>query len=88
MIPLKSPADSIDFSMTWDGIGGATLSSVTHTVPAALTKVGESNTTTTSTVQLSGGTHGQTYLIKGLATLSTGRTLERTFPLRCFYGAA
>ncbi len=87
-IPLKSPGDSIDFTMTWDGLGLATISSVTHTVPTGLTKVGESNTTTTSTVRVSGGTHGGTYTIIGTATLSTGRTLERSFPLRLFAGAA
>lgn len=88
MIPLKSPGDSIDFLMTWAGLGSATLSSVTHTVPADLTKVGESSTTTTSTVRVSGGKHGKTYQITGTATLSTGRTLERIFPLTLFYGAA
>jgi len=81
---LKSPGDNIDFSMTWSNIGAATLSSVTHTVPSGLTKVSESNTTTTSTVRVSGATHGMTYTIVGTATLSTGRTLVRTFPLRVF----
>lgn len=88
MIPLKSPGDSIDFQMTWDGISPATLSSVTHTVPSDLTKVSESNTTTTSTVRVSGGVHAQLYSIKGVATLNTGRTLERTFPLRMLFGAS
>jgi hypothetical protein len=88
VIPLKSPGDSIDFLMTWDGIAPATLTSVTHTVPSDLSKVSESNTTTTSTVRVSGGVHGQVYSIKGTATLNTGRTLERTFPLRMFYGAS
>jgi hypothetical protein len=85
---LKSPGDSIDFQMTWDGLGGATISSVLHTVPSPLTKVSESNTTTTSTVRVSGGEHGHMYQIQGVATLSTGRTLERTFPLRVFYGGS
>ena len=88
MIPLKSPGDSIDFLMTWDGISPATISSATHTVPTDLTKVSESNTTTTSTVRVSGGKHGKTYQVVGVATLNTGRTLERTFPLTLFYGAA
>lgn len=87
-VPLKSPGDSIDFTMTWDGLGSATISTVTHTVPTGLTKVSESNDTTTSTVRLSGGTHGSTYQVIGTATLSTGRTLERTFPLRLYVGAS
>lgn len=81
---LKNPGDNIDYTMTWSNIGQATLSSVTHTVPTGLTVVSESNTTTTSTVRLSGATHGSTYNVKGTATLSTGRTLVREFPLRIF----
>lgn len=83
-ILLKNPSDNIDFSMTWNNIGTATLSAVVHTVPSALTLVSESNTTTTSTVRVSGATHGKTYQIKAVATLSTGRTLARDFTLRVF----
>ena len=79
---LKAPGDSIDYTMTWSNIGTATVSSVTHSVPTGITIVSESNTTTTSTVRVSGATHGNTYNIKGTATLSTGRTLTRSFPLR------
>lgn len=88
MIPLKDPGDSIDYLMTWDGLGAATLSSVTHTAPSPLTKVSESNTTTTSTVRVSGGVHGATYSIVGTATLNTGRTLIRSFPLRVYTGGS
>lgn len=81
---LKNPGDSIDYSMTWSNLGAATVSSVAHSVDATsgLVIVSESATTTTSTVRLSGATHGHTYNVKGTATLSTGRTLVRTFPLR------
>lgn len=79
---LKNPGDNIDYTMTWASIGASTISSVVHSVPTDLTIVSESNTTTTSTVRLSGATHGKTYNVKGTATLSTGRTLARTFPLR------
>lgn len=79
---LKNPGDSIDYTMTWDNIGAATVSSVTHSVPTGLTIVSESNTSTTSTVRVSGAINGNTYTVNGTATLSTGRTLVRTFPLR------
>ena len=87
-IALKSPGDNIDFGITWAGLGAATLASVTHTVPAGLTKVGESTDSvgSTSTVRLSGATHGSLYQIVGVATLNTGRTLERSFPLRVMAG--
>ena len=79
---LKNPGDSIDYTMTWDNIGAATVSSVTHSVPTGLTIVSESSTSTTSTVRVSGASNGNTYTVKATATLSTGRTLVRTFPLR------
>jgi uncharacterized repeat protein (TIGR01451 family) len=79
---LKNPGDDIDYTMTWSNLGAATVSSVVHSVPTGLTIVSESNTMTTSTVRLSGATHGRTYSVKGTATLNTGRTLVRTFPLR------
>jgi hypothetical protein len=80
----KNPADSIDFTMSWTNLGGATLSSVNHAMPAGsgLTKVGESNTTSTSTVQISGATHGAIYQIMATATLNNGRSLVRSFTLR------
>lgn len=81
---LKNPSDNIDFTMTWANIGTATISSVAHTVPSSLTLVSESSAASTSTVRVSGATHGRTYQVKGVATLSTGRTLARDFTLRVF----
>jgi len=87
-IALKSPGDNIDFQMTWSGLGAATLASVTHTAPTGLTKVSESTDTAagTSLVRLSGAAHGSLYQVVGVATLDTGRTLERSFPLRVMAG--
>jgi len=72
--------------MNWTNLGAAVLSTVVHSVPAlsGLTKVGESNTPTTSNVRLSGALHGRTYQITGTATLDTARTLVRSFTLRVF----
>ena len=89
-IPVKAPGDNIDFEMSWSGLGSATLVSVAHTVPTGLTKVGESTDADsgTSTVRVSGGTHGALYSIVGVATLDTGRTLERSFPMRLIAGGS
>ena len=88
MISLKNPGDNIDFEMSWTNIGTALLSSVVHSVDASsgLTVVSQSNTGTTSLVRLSGAVHGGVYLVTGTATLDTGRTLVRPFPLRVFNG--
>lgn len=88
MIPLIDPGDSANFRMDWSDAlpSGVTVSAVTHTLPSPLTKVSESNDTTTSTVRVSGALHAGLYLVEAAATLSNGETLNRQFPLRCFNG--
>ena len=85
---LVDPGDSIVLEMDWsDSLAdGVTISGVTHSVPLPLTKVSESDDSPSSFVRVSGAVHGQTYLIEASATLSTGETLNRQFPLRCFNG--
>lgn len=83
-ILLKNPADNIDFQMTWDSLGDATITGVLHSVPTGLTVVGESSTDSTTIVRVSGAVHGALYQIKAVATLSTGRTLARTLTMRAF----
>lgn len=87
-IGLIDPGDNVRFDLDWtDELDdGVTLSAVTHTVPSPLTKVSESVTSSNSYVRISGAVHGYTYLIEASATLSTGETLNRQFPLRCFNG--
>ena len=72
---------SIDWS-AWLNVGD-TLSTSTFTVPVGLTKVLESNTTTVSTVKVSGGTLNATYTITCtiVSTVSI-ETKTETFALR------
>lgn len=88
LIPLIDPDESTVFTPSWvDELpDGVTLSSVLHTVPSPLVHAGESNTTTTSSVRISGARHGQVYSIECEATLSNGETMSKSFPLRCFNG--
>lgn len=88
-IGLIDPSDQATFTIDWSNVvGSATLGTVTHAVPSPLTKVAESTDTSakTSSVRISGATHGQTYLVEGQTTLSTGEVINRQFPLRCFNG--
>lgn len=89
-IVLTSPGDNIDVGFTWSGLGSATLSNVVHAAPTGLTKVSESTDTVagTSMVRLSGWVHGGLYQVTATATLSTGRTLERSATVRAFAGAS
>lgn len=86
-ILTKDPEAVLDYAIDWDVTGdswlsGDTISSVTWTVPTGLTKGSESNTTTTATVWLSGGTAGSIYSISCKIVTAGGRTDERTFKLK------
>lgn len=87
-IPYLSSVSARTFTPSWvDELpAGAVLDTVTHTAPSPLVKVSESNTSTTSSVRISGALHGKTYLITCEALLSTGDTIYRRFPVRCFNG--
>lgn len=78
----------LDYTFDWaDDISAPlTLDSVTHTVPDGLTLAGETTNASalTSTVFLTGGTHGRTYLIKALAVLSNGVKIPGEATVRVF----
>ena len=67
---------------------GAALSSVQYTLPNGLTNTSARIDTDVgkSAIQVSGVSHGRTYQIAIVATLSDDSTIELTAPLRCFNG--
>lgn len=68
---LKTPTAILDYGLAWAGnIVADTITGVTWTIPAGITKVSESLTTTQTNVRLSGGTIGQSYDCKVLITRS------------------
>lgn len=88
-IPLIDPSENVTFTLDWtDVIGELTLGTVTHNVPAPLTKSSESTDAANkrSSVKVSGAIHGALYMIEGQATLSNGDVVNQQFPLRCFNG--
>lgn len=75
----QTPADILDYTIdftSWLQLVSDTISSVTWTIPAALTASSQSNTTYTATTFLTGGTRGETYRIdcKILTAASPART--------------
>lgn len=88
MIPLVNPSDSAQVVLDWTDVLGTTLTlaSVVHTVPAGLTKVGETTDVANklSQVTVSGAVHGQMYQVAAAATLSDGQVVNRVVPLRAF----
>jgi hypothetical protein len=91
MIPLANPGDNAFYTVSFADLNGATIDSAVATVPTPLTQVGNlalDNVADppTVTIRLQGAEHGVTYQVEIAATLSTGETLSRYFPLMCFAG--
>jgi hypothetical protein len=81
----KDPASTLDYNVDWDSddwLGTDTIASVTWTVPAGITSVSTSATTTIATIFVSGGTVGQDYDIGCRITTVGGRIDERTIRLK------
>lgn len=78
----KDPAAVLDYQIDWsDWLDDDTISTSTWTVPAGITEESSSNTTTTSTIWLSGGTAGQTYTLVNKIITASGRTDERSITI-------
>lgn len=78
---LKDPAAVLDYELdwsTWLATVSDTIATSTWTADTGITVDDESNTTTTATVWLSGGTAGVTYSLVNRITTAGGRTDERT----------
>jgi hypothetical protein len=81
---VKDPAENIDYTVNYGPwlqktTTGDTISSVVWTVPPGITKTGQSNTTTTATVWLSGGQLGKVYTITCIPTTASNRTQPYSF---------
>lgn len=78
----KTTTGKLDYQVNWASWldEGDTISTSTFTVPAGLTLVSDTNTDTTATAVISGGTNGKSYEITNtITTTPGGRITERTF---------
>jgi hypothetical protein len=79
----KDPSAKIDTGWDWSAwLGTDTITASSWTVPTGLTSVDESNTTTTTTIWLTGGTHGQDYSLVNQITTAGGRIDQRTIKVQ------
>lgn len=75
----KDPDAILDYTVDWSRwLGTDTIATSQWTVPTGLTEVTATNTPTSATVWLSGGTAGQAYTVTNRITTSGGRTDERS----------
>ena len=80
--PFKDPDEVLDFEVDWTSrIGVDTISTVTWTVPAGLTKVSQAIAGKVAGVFLSGGTDGQSYNVGCRVVTAGGRTYDETIVL-------
>jgi len=82
----KDPDEVLDYKFDWSSwlASGETISTATLSVESGLTKDSDSITdsSTSVTVWLSGGTAGQKYTVSCKITTSDSRTAERTLNIR------
>ena len=73
----KDPGETLDYTMDWSEWlrDGRVLSNSTWEIQSGLTQVAALSTSTTATVWLSGGTDGETYLVKNIVTTTGAHPL-------------
>ncbi len=81
---VKDPDAVLDYQFNWASwLGADTIASSSWTVPAGITQDSATNTTTTSTIWLSGGTAQTKYPVINRIVTAAGRTEERTMLVVC-----
>lgn len=73
---FKDKDSKFTYTIDWSPylLTGETVSSVSYSTPTGITSDTTSNTTTSSTQRVSGGTVGETYKIEVTATMSNNDT--------------
>ena len=80
--PAKDPDEVLDYLVDWRRrLNGDTIVASTWEIPPGITKDCDSMTATTSTVWLSGGASGETYLLVNRVVTNAGRTYDESFQL-------
>jgi len=79
----KDPDAVLDYTWDWeDWLDSDTISSSSVIVESGLTADSDSNTTTTATVWLSGGTLGEDYKVTNRIVTAGSRTDDRTIIIK------
>jgi len=77
---LKDPDETVDYLFNWKAkLDGDTIATSDFLLPDGLIEVSSSNTTTTATIFVSGGSVGSTYRVTNRVTTAGGRTYDRTY---------
>jgi hypothetical protein len=80
---IKDPDAVLDYVFDWSSwLGTDTISVSAWTADSGLTVDSSTNTTTTATVWLSGGTAGEVYEVVNHITTAAGREDDRTMKIK------
>lgn len=81
---LKTPSAKKSYGFDWTKwVGGDIIASSAWSVPAELTQVEATNSDTHTSIMLTGGVSGETYLITNTITTTTSEEIEpRSFYLK------
>lgn len=78
-IGQQASGETLDWKIDWSSwLGSDTISTSDWTATTGVTLGTESNTSTTTTQFISGGTIGRTYELTNTITTAGGRTAKRT----------
>jgi hypothetical protein len=87
--PDKDPDEVVDYHIDWSArLDGDTISTSTWVVPSGITKDSDENTTTSTTIWLSGGDEGATYVIVNRVDTAGGRTFDEVVTLTVASGGS
>lgn len=79
----KDPDATVDYEFLWaPSLDGDTISASDFLLPDGMTEVSSSNTDTTATVFVSGGSCGAIYRLTNRIVTAGGRTLDKTIRVR------
>jgi hypothetical protein len=75
----KDPNSTEDYTFGWAvPLNDDTIQTSTFLLPDGLTRISETNTSTTATIMVSGGACGRTYRITHRITTAAGRQFDQT----------
>jgi len=78
----KDPDAVLDYKIDWSTwLGADTIATSSWELPPGITKDSDSNTTTDTTIWVSGGNKGQKYTVVNRIATTAGRTDDRSFVL-------
>ncbi len=83
VLPFKDPDEVLDYVLDWSPrILTDTIDTSIWIVPSGITKDSDTNTVTSTTIWLSGGTIGTAYVLTNRITTADGRTMDQSCKIK------